>query len=153
MIYLLDANVLIDANRDYYSIERVPEFWDWLQHHGQQGAVKVPLEIFEEVKDGTDSLARWIKQTEVRDALLLDVAAEVALVSHAVDHGYAPDLTDDEVILAGDDILCCGTQGGENMLMATLNNAYTLDYLITGRDRARGYLFQWLERRLDQRVA
>ena len=30
MLYLLDANVLIDANRDYYQIERVPEFWEWL---------------------------------------------------------------------------------------------------------------------------
>ena len=30
VLYLLDANVLIDANRDYYPIHRVPEFWDWL---------------------------------------------------------------------------------------------------------------------------
>lgn len=30
MLYLLDANVIIDANRDYYPLERVPEFWAWL---------------------------------------------------------------------------------------------------------------------------
>ncbi|MCY4508918.1 MAG: DUF4411 family protein [Acidobacteria bacterium] len=30
MLYLLDANVLIDAHRDYYPLGRVPEFWDWL---------------------------------------------------------------------------------------------------------------------------
>ncbi len=30
MLYLLDANVLIDADRDYYPIDRVPEFWDWI---------------------------------------------------------------------------------------------------------------------------
>lgn len=37
MLYLLDANVLIDANRDYYPISRVPEFWDWLVHLGHRG--------------------------------------------------------------------------------------------------------------------
>ena len=30
LLYLLDANVLITANRDYYSVKRVPEFWAWL---------------------------------------------------------------------------------------------------------------------------
>ena len=30
MLYLLDANVFIDANRDYYPLDRFPEFWDWL---------------------------------------------------------------------------------------------------------------------------
>ena len=30
LLYLLDANVLIDAHRDYYPLGRVPEFWDGL---------------------------------------------------------------------------------------------------------------------------
>jgi len=37
MLYLLDANVLIDANRDYYPIARIPEFWEWLVYHGEEG--------------------------------------------------------------------------------------------------------------------
>ena len=37
VLYLLDANVLIDANRDYYPIERVPEFWEWLAEMGRLG--------------------------------------------------------------------------------------------------------------------
>ena len=49
MLYLLDANVLIDANRDYYPIARVPEFWDWLLEMGRLGRIKIPLEIYEEV--------------------------------------------------------------------------------------------------------
>ena len=49
VLYLLDANVLIDANRDYYPIERVPEFWDWLVEMGELGRVKIPLEIYEEI--------------------------------------------------------------------------------------------------------
>lgn len=47
MFYLLDANVLIDANRDYYPLGRVPEFWDWLRHQGHLGNAAVPFEIFE----------------------------------------------------------------------------------------------------------
>lgn len=37
MLYLLDANTLIDANRDYYGLDSVPQFWEWLIHMGQQG--------------------------------------------------------------------------------------------------------------------
>jgi hypothetical protein len=31
------------------------------------------------------------------------------------------------------------------MLYATINNIYTLNYLITGEDQPRGYLFRWIE--------
>jgi Trk K+ transport system NAD-binding subunit len=43
-----------------------------------------------------------------------------------------------------DEILFCGTEHSEVMLTATLNNPYTLAYLITGIDAPRGYVFQWL---------
>ena len=70
MLYLLDANVLIDANRDYYPIKRVPEFWTWLEHLGKQTQVKVPLEIYEELNVGDDDLAIWI--IEHKKQMLLD---------------------------------------------------------------------------------
>ena len=57
MLHLLDANVLITANRDYYPLERVPEFWEWLLHHGTNGQVKMPIEMVEEIREGTDDLA------------------------------------------------------------------------------------------------
>ncbi len=56
---------------------------------------------------------------------------------------------DNELILECDEILLCGTEHSETMLAATINNAYTLDYLITGIDAPRGYLFRWLARRND----
>jgi hypothetical protein len=49
--------------------------------------------------------------------------------------------------MLGDDILYCGTVHAEGLLSASMNNGYTLEYLVSGRDPARGYLFQWLERR------
>jgi len=53
VLYLLDANVLITAHNTYYAINTVPEFWAWLAHKGQAGDLKIPLENYEEVKDGS----------------------------------------------------------------------------------------------------
>ena len=103
MIYLLDANVLIDANRDYYPIDRVPEFWAWLVHQGEADSVKIPLEIYEEVKDGNDQFAQWAKADNTEAALLLGEAADPTLVSQITEQGYADDLTDDEIIKVGRD--------------------------------------------------
>ena len=95
MRYLLDSNVLIDADRDYYPIDRVPEFWGWLLHLAAQGLLKVPVEAFEEVKDGKDELAEWIK--EHKAVLLEETELEAGPVSRVVEVGYAPDLTEDEL--------------------------------------------------------
>ncbi len=54
---------------------------------------------------------------------------------------------DDEPVMQDDEILFCGTEHSEVMLSATMNNAYTLDYLISGRDKPRGYFFRWLDDR------
>ncbi len=103
MLYLLDANVLIDANRDYYPIERVPEFWEWLIDAGSNGHVKIPIEVYEEIKVGKDDLAKWIKGTQAKAMLLFQEDVDVSLVSHVTDVGYDPDLTDDEVEKIGRD--------------------------------------------------
>ena len=103
MLYLLDANVLIDAGRYYYPIERVPEFWSWLVHIGESSAVKIPIEIYEEINDGTDDLAIWSKDYETEKALLLVQDSDPSLVAHVIDEGYANDLTDDEVEKIGRD--------------------------------------------------
>lgn len=103
MLYLLDANVLIDSNRDYYPIERVPEFWEWLAYVGEQGFVKIPIEVYEEIKVGHDSLATWVKEDSIENALLLKENADVSIVSNVIDNGYAPDLTDIEIEKIGRD--------------------------------------------------
>ncbi|MBI4556278.1 MAG: DUF4411 family protein [Candidatus Hydrogenedentes bacterium] len=103
MLYLLDANILIDANRDYYPISRVREFWEWLEHNGTEGHVKIPVEVYEEIKEGDDDLTKWAKKAEIKDALLLKEDADSTLVSRVINEGYAPDLTDDEVEKLGRD--------------------------------------------------
>lgn len=106
MLYLLDANVLITANSQYYPIDQVPEFWGWMQYQAASGQVKIPLEIMEEIKEGRkdgDLLIDWILQDDNYDALLFQEAVDATLVQHIVANGYAPDLTDDEVDKIGHD--------------------------------------------------
>ena len=105
MLYLLDANVLINADRDYYPIERVPEFWDWLVVMGELVRVKVPQEMYEEIvlpaPTSPDALVEWLIAN--RDALVLDEPVVVELVSKVTSQGYADDLTDDELVKVGRD--------------------------------------------------
>jgi hypothetical protein len=102
LLYLLDANVLIDANRDYYPLGRVPEFWDWLVDRAGKQQVKIPLEVYEEILAGKDDdLTRWLKDN--RDALLLDENVDESLVARVTELGYAPDLSDEEVERIGRD--------------------------------------------------
>lgn len=103
MQFLLDANVLIDAARDYYPFDMVPEFWAWLAYNGSIGNAKVPLEMYEEVCDGNDRLAKWLRKPAVKAALLLDEEVDPDMVSYAASEGYARDLTDAEVIVVGRD--------------------------------------------------
>ena len=103
MLYLLDTNVLIDANRDYYPLTRIPEFWEWLVHNGREGRVKIAMEVYEEITDGKDDLAKWGRESEVKEALLLNEEADPSIVAFVINDGYAADLTDDEVAKLGRD--------------------------------------------------
>lgn len=106
MLDLLDANVLIDANRDYYPIDRVPEFWEWLADLGERGLVKVPPEIYDEIVNPPparrDAVVEWLK--ERRDALLFDEGAQQSLVARVTKDGYASDPDEDGYASDLDDV-------------------------------------------------
>jgi hypothetical protein len=102
-IYLLDANVLITAKNSYYAFDRVPEFWEWLRYWADRGAIKMPVEIVEEIVGGTDDLAAWLQDSENKNALCLIEEVDVGRVQQVVATGYAADLTDSEVIKIGRD--------------------------------------------------
>ncbi|WP_346658491.1 DUF4411 family protein [Bradyrhizobium sp. 179] len=126
MLYLLDANVLMTAHATYYPVDAVPEFWDFLLHQAQGGRVKMPLEIFEEVLDGSDDEERdllyaWVHEPVHREALLLDEMVNEALVARVVAEGYAPDLTDDELEQIGRDpfLIAYGLQAPADRCVVT----------------------------------
>ena len=108
MLYLLDANVLITAHNSYYPINRIPEFWSWLRHVSEAGRVKIPREIYEEIREGgqddeKDLLFAWVKDEENKTAIILDEEPDPTIVSYVINIGYAPDLTDNEVEEMGRD--------------------------------------------------
>lgn len=105
MLYLLDANVLIDADRDYYPVDRVPEFWDWLLNQAAQGRALMPIETYEEVvlprSSNPGLLENWL--TANRNEMVFDETVDPALVSKATELGYAVNLTDEEIEKIGRD--------------------------------------------------
>lgn len=103
MLYLLDANVLIASANGLFQLERVPQFWDWLEDMGTAGHIAIPLEIWEEFKDGNDPLAAWARSDDVKRALLFGEEADPGVVGEVVTRGYAPDLTDTELVEVGRD--------------------------------------------------
>ncbi|MDP2619578.1 MAG: DUF4411 family protein [Hyphomicrobiales bacterium] len=96
VLYLLDADTLIRADSTYYPLRRFPVFWEWLQHMGIAGAVKVPIEQYEEITVGKGLLVDWLNEEDIRAALLLHEEADPAIVAAVTQTGYAPDLNEAE---------------------------------------------------------
>lgn len=109
MLYLLDANCLIDAKNMYYPFDRVPEFWDWLIDQGQEGLIKIPAEIYSEFRDTKkksgekDELAEWATKTETKEALLFEEEPDSDLLARVTYGGYMPDPTDEDLQKIGND--------------------------------------------------
>lgn len=103
MLYLLDANTLIRANADYYPLDRIPQFWDWLIECGSIGIAKIPNEIADEVTSGRDEVADWLRGGPAKTALRLSERVDIASVRHVVANGYAPDLDASEMQKIGKD--------------------------------------------------
>ena len=104
MLYLIDANVLIRADEDYYGFEQVPQFWDWLFEQCQAGTIKMPLEIWQEVSGSRTQLGKWINDAAVKEALILDEEAVTAVLDDVLTTGYGAGLTDTELEKIGQDM-------------------------------------------------
>lgn len=60
-MYLLDANVFIDAKNRYFAFDIVPAFWDWLVAQHQAGKAFTVQAVYDEIIGGGDDLAAWMK--------------------------------------------------------------------------------------------
>jgi hypothetical protein len=99
-MYLLDANVLIFAKRDYYPMDRFPEYWDWLLYQAECGNVKIPSQIWDELQEHDDDVRAWVR--EHREVLILD-CDDIDLHVPDVLSCYADDLTESELEQIGAD--------------------------------------------------
>ncbi len=58
-MYLLDANVFIQAKNLQYGFDFCPAFWDWLDEQSEAGHVGSIEKVFDELKAGGDDLSTW----------------------------------------------------------------------------------------------
>ncbi len=60
-MYLLDANVFIEAKNRYYAFDIAPGFWAWLDRaHQHSLAVSIDA-VRDELRNGSDELADWAR--------------------------------------------------------------------------------------------
>lgn|SRR5487761_23131 len=88
-VYWLDANVFIQAKNGPYAFARVPQFWVFLSQQIEQGNLRCPKMVYDELVDGNDDLSGWIKPrrekglchhaNEAVQACLTTIANHVAL--------------------------------------------------------------------------
>lgn len=79
MPYLLDADVFIRANRDHYSMDLVPAFWDWLLKANQDGLVFSVEQVKRELRTVADELADWADERGGEFFLAPDAATVASL--------------------------------------------------------------------------
>lgn len=98
--------MLIDANRDYYPLDRIPVFWDWLLQECVLRNVKVPNEIYREVvnpgtRKGDDLLVDWMRIHTKQ--IVLDETLRRWQVDRVIREGYISDPTDGDLERIGND--------------------------------------------------
>jgi hypothetical protein len=102
LLYLLDANVLIRAHEDYYGLEQVPQFWQWLRKVAEDGKVKMPFEIHDEIAVANGLLPDWICDAPVKHALILDEEVDPDLFDQVM-RCYGANLSDSDLEKIGRD--------------------------------------------------
>ncbi|HST46292.1 DUF4411 family protein [Jatrophihabitans sp.] len=80
-MYLLDANVLIDAKNRYFAFDIVPAFWDWLAAQHSAGKVFIVQAVHDEIVSGGDELANWVKAQPASFSLAPTAADAASLTS------------------------------------------------------------------------
>jgi hypothetical protein len=72
-MYLLDSNIFIQAKNFYYGFDICPGFWDWMDHAVDGCDARSIMTVYDELADGNDELAVWIKPRK-DDGRFLDVS-------------------------------------------------------------------------------
>lgn len=119
MLFLLDSNVLIRAHEDYYPIDRVPPFWEWLVSQASAGRAKMPFEIYEEIAVSKGPLKNWITSSFVENSLVLGEEVDSKIFNKVIETAYAPDLTENELEEAGRDpfLVAYGLMGPDRVVV------------------------------------
>ncbi|OHB77891.1 MAG: twitching motility protein PilT [Planctomycetes bacterium RBG_16_55_9] len=90
-VYVLDANVFIEAARRYYAFDIAPSFWESLVHHAANGQIQSIDRIKKELERGKDELAEWAT-SQFSDAFVsTDKEDIIASYTEVMEWVYAQD--------------------------------------------------------------
>jgi hypothetical protein len=79
-MYLLDSNVFIQAKNGPYGLDIAPGFWSWIEQEHEAGRLFTVAKVVDELKDGADELADWVRDMPETFALNVDAATAASLV-------------------------------------------------------------------------
>lgn len=77
-MYVLDANVFIDAKNRHYGFDIVPGFWDWLVDQHSAGILCSIDDVKKELEGHQDALSSWAKNNSAL-FLPVDQATQLSL--------------------------------------------------------------------------
>ena len=60
-VYVLDANMFIEAAQRYYAFDLAPGFWQALLDHARDGRIQSIDRVKDEIEQGDDELKDWVK--------------------------------------------------------------------------------------------
>lgn len=61
-VFVLDANVFIEAAKRYYAFDLAPPFWENLIRYSENGRIKSIDRVKHELERQKDDLAKWVKE-------------------------------------------------------------------------------------------
>lgn len=105
MGYLVDSDIFIQAKNRHYGFDFCPAFWDWLLAANDADQVFSIEKVAEELREGEDELAAWVRQRDGRFFLPPDdqvVASLQATSTWATTCGLYEPVAIDEFLQAAD---------------------------------------------------
>jgi len=83
-IYLLDANVFIEAARRYYAFDLAPKFWTALVAQAEKRRILSVDRVKHELEKGKDDLAKWAKEQFSNSFISTDEEDVIRHYSHVI---------------------------------------------------------------------
>ncbi|GAB4557168.1 MAG: DUF4411 family protein [Haliangiales bacterium] len=63
-MYVLDANIFIQAKNAHYGLDFCPAFWDWIIERHHDGTLCSIDEVLSELRGKSDELSEWAKDND-----------------------------------------------------------------------------------------
>lgn len=125
-IYIIDANVLMQAHRLYYAFPICPGFWDFLLHRHQAGRLISLDRVHAEIDPG-DALHRWVRSTAPATLFASTQDAEVgrnfgALAAWVQGNGQFTQAAKDEFARVPDGWLVAYAQARPDHIVVTMED-------------------------------